>query len=141
MPRLITDRDTHVELRIGAFSEIDGAHPAAAKLPDDAIGADVLSIGRHRRRDAGDVRRRLSDEVARLLMRLQQAFEVVLQVLIAAARTGHECLSVGRCSLERGMEHLFELVPAPNGHDGLSAIVTASGSSIDNVVLAPGPSV
>src|SRR5262245_20296367 len=34
------DRDTQLELRVGALSEVDGAHPSAAKLADDAIGAD-----------------------------------------------------------------------------------------------------
>src|SRR5688572_16717432 len=73
------DRDAHLELRVGALPEIDGTHPSAAKLADDAKGADLSSIGRHRRRDACDVRRRLGDEAARLLVRVQQAFDLLSQ--------------------------------------------------------------
>lgn len=105
------DRDALLELRVGTLSQIDGAHPAAATLADDTVSADLSFVGRHRRCNALDVRRRLRDEAACLLMRGQQAFDLFSQSRIAAARTRDECLSFERRAVERSMKDVFELVP------------------------------
>ena len=82
------DRDALLILLVGALGEIDGAHAAMCDLVKQMIRADDSLHGRH---IVGDQarndrwRRRLGDEAVGMLVRREEALDLLAQEIVSGA--------------------------------------------------------
>ena len=124
------DGDAAAELAVVALGHVDGAHPAAADLAHDLVGADPAADGRvfHRLRDERrrvpldrgpqprDGERRLLDEVAGLVVLRDERLDLLAQGVVARARLDDVAAALRRRQVERRLEHFLNLFPTFGGH-------------------------
>jgi hypothetical protein len=120
------ERHSLLEMLVRALGQVDHAHAAAADLVDDAVGSDArpgserLVAAEVIRAQLGEERRRERvDGVADCRLCFGRAFEqrehLAVQLLVSGARALQGSLALGRCDVERGREHLVDLLPAFRG--------------------------
>ncbi len=104
------DRDLAAVAQV--VGEVDGPHPAAPDLTDDAIAAPQLlgklRVGEQRRVGDG---RRLREEVVGQLARREERHQLGGEVGVAAARALDPLLSLVGTDLQRRIEQWVELAP------------------------------
>ena len=108
--------------------EVDRAHAAPAHFAHDTVGADAAA--RHRvftgpfeRRvqrvpggEARDGDRGRFDEVAGLLVLMDERLDLLAQSVVARARRRDEAAARVLGEVERGLKNFFNLLPAFGGH-------------------------
>ncbi len=82
------DGDTHVELRVRTFGEIDAPHPATSELSNDPVWTYLPARWNNRRCDTFQTRCRTAVERSRLGIGVQEAFDFYAQLVIVTARLG-----------------------------------------------------
>ena len=115
------DRDALLVAVVVTDGEVNGPHPAAADLADQAIRAEPVTGGvvgcveMAPRRAADD----LVEERLPVDVRAQQSLDAVAQLVVAAATGRQVCVTLGRVEFCGGLEELPHSSPSLGLHAGV----------------------